>query len=177
MHYWVDLHGFRYHCYDNIVRTRNISECMLVLAVCLVTVLEFFRVDVGDAKGERSPCHPERAAEKSLYIMLSESRRTFVCGRAGTTYVRSSRRPADTTLSCSRLTVRRSATSAANCSGILPTLRRIYDRLRFNRYCQPIRQCRVEMSPPREYVAEEEFIMPQQLAPSRKIYPTPLNFA
>ena len=34
---WVDLqsgHGLR--CYDNITRRRNVSECMLVLALCLV---------------------------------------------------------------------------------------------------------------------------------------------
>jgi len=36
VHYWADLqsvHGFR--CYDNIARTRNVSECS-VLALCLV---------------------------------------------------------------------------------------------------------------------------------------------
>jgi len=42
MHYWADLqlvHGLRY--YGNITRTRNVSEYMLVLAVCLV-LLTFF---------------------------------------------------------------------------------------------------------------------------------------
>jgi len=37
VHYWADLqsvHGLR--CCGNITRTRNISEYMLVLAVCLV---------------------------------------------------------------------------------------------------------------------------------------------
>ena len=37
VHYWADLqsgHGLR--CYDNISRTRNVSEYMLVLALCLV---------------------------------------------------------------------------------------------------------------------------------------------
>ena len=37
VHYWADLqsvHGLR--CYGNITRTRNVSEYMLVLAVCLV---------------------------------------------------------------------------------------------------------------------------------------------
>jgi len=37
VHYWADLqsmHGFR--CYGNITRTRNVSEYMLVLALCLV---------------------------------------------------------------------------------------------------------------------------------------------
>jgi len=36
VHYWVDLqsvHGLR--CYGNITRTRNVSEYMLVLALCL----------------------------------------------------------------------------------------------------------------------------------------------
>ena len=38
-HYWADLqsvHGLR--CYGNITRTRNVSECMLVLALCLVII-------------------------------------------------------------------------------------------------------------------------------------------
>ena len=37
VHYWADLesvHGLR--CYGNIKRTRNVSEYMLVLALCLV---------------------------------------------------------------------------------------------------------------------------------------------
>jgi len=37
VHYWADLqsvHGLR--CYGNIMRTQNVSEYMLVLAVCLV---------------------------------------------------------------------------------------------------------------------------------------------
>jgi len=39
--YWADLqsvHGLRW--YDNITRTRNVSEHMLVLALCLVRVLQ-----------------------------------------------------------------------------------------------------------------------------------------
>jgi len=39
VHYWADLesvHGLR--CYGNITRTRNVSEYMLVLALCLVVV-------------------------------------------------------------------------------------------------------------------------------------------
>jgi len=38
VHYWADLqsvHGLR--CYGNITRTRNVSEYMLVLALCLVS--------------------------------------------------------------------------------------------------------------------------------------------
>ena len=35
VHYWADLHGLR--CYGNITRTRNVSEYMFVLAVCLVS--------------------------------------------------------------------------------------------------------------------------------------------
>jgi len=37
VHYWADMqsgHGLR--CYGNVTRTRNVSEYMLVLAVCLV---------------------------------------------------------------------------------------------------------------------------------------------
>ena len=37
VHYWADLqsvHGLR--CYGNITRTRNVSEYMIVLALCLV---------------------------------------------------------------------------------------------------------------------------------------------
>ena len=30
------MHGF--HCYGNITRTRNVSEYMLVLALCLVVI-------------------------------------------------------------------------------------------------------------------------------------------
>jgi len=39
VHYWADLqsvHGLR--CYGNITRTQNVSEYMLVLALCLVVV-------------------------------------------------------------------------------------------------------------------------------------------
>jgi len=41
VHYWADLqlvHGLR--CYGNITRTRNVSEYMLVLAICLVSYVE-----------------------------------------------------------------------------------------------------------------------------------------
>ena len=40
VHYWADLqsvHGLR--CYGNITRTQNVSEYMLVLALCLVVVV------------------------------------------------------------------------------------------------------------------------------------------
>ena len=39
VHHWADLqsvHGLR--CYGNITRTRNVSEYMVVLALCLVVV-------------------------------------------------------------------------------------------------------------------------------------------
>jgi len=42
VHYWADLqsvHGLR--CYGNIIRTRNVSEYMRVIAVCLVDVITF----------------------------------------------------------------------------------------------------------------------------------------
>ena len=40
VHYWADLqsvHGLR--CYGNISRTRNVSKCMLVLALWLVAII------------------------------------------------------------------------------------------------------------------------------------------
>jgi len=40
VHYWADLqsvHGLR--CYGNITRTGNVSEYMLVLALCLVVIV------------------------------------------------------------------------------------------------------------------------------------------
>ena len=37
MHYWADLQSVHeLRCYGNIMRTRNVSEYMLVLALCLV---------------------------------------------------------------------------------------------------------------------------------------------
>jgi len=39
VHYWADLqpvHGLR--CYGNVTRTRNVSEYMLVLALCVFAV-------------------------------------------------------------------------------------------------------------------------------------------
>jgi len=44
VHYWADLqsrHGLR--CYGNVTRTRNVSENMLVLALCLVSVFYLAR--------------------------------------------------------------------------------------------------------------------------------------
>jgi len=39
VHYWADLQSVdRLRCYDNITRTRNVSENMLVLALCLVSL-------------------------------------------------------------------------------------------------------------------------------------------
>jgi len=39
VHYWADLQSVhRLRCYDNITRTRNVSEYMLVLALCLVYI-------------------------------------------------------------------------------------------------------------------------------------------
>ena len=43
--YWADLqsvHGFR--CYGNITQTQNVSEYMLVLAVCLVTLVSLYLI-------------------------------------------------------------------------------------------------------------------------------------
>jgi len=48
VHYWADLqsgHGLR--CYGNITRTRNVSEYMLVLALCLVKWFWWPTVDDG----------------------------------------------------------------------------------------------------------------------------------
>jgi len=39
VHYWADLQSVhRLRCYDDITRTQNVSEYMLVLCVCLVKV-------------------------------------------------------------------------------------------------------------------------------------------
>ena len=46
VHYWADLesvHGLR--CYGNIKRTRNVSEYMLVLALCLIHMV--YGISVG----------------------------------------------------------------------------------------------------------------------------------
>ena len=41
MHHWADLQSVRgLRCYGNITRTRNVSEYMLVLAVCLVVYID-----------------------------------------------------------------------------------------------------------------------------------------
>jgi len=56
VHYWVDLqsvHGLR--CYGNITRTRNVSEYMLVFAVCLVKACNAERVDSVDVRSENDP--------------------------------------------------------------------------------------------------------------------------
>jgi len=39
VHYWADLQsGYEWRCCSNIMRTRNVSEYMLVLALCLVVI-------------------------------------------------------------------------------------------------------------------------------------------
>ena len=47
VHHWADLqlvHGLR--CYGNITRTRNVSEYMLVLALCLVEIMVIHTNDI-----------------------------------------------------------------------------------------------------------------------------------
>jgi len=40
VHYWADLQSMHeLCCYGNIMRTQNVSEYMLVLALCLVSTL------------------------------------------------------------------------------------------------------------------------------------------
>jgi len=40
VHYWADLQSVHVlRCYGNITQTRNVSEYMLVLALCLVIVV------------------------------------------------------------------------------------------------------------------------------------------
>ena len=42
MHYWADMQSVHeLRCYDNITRTRNISEYMLVLTLCLVCFVSY----------------------------------------------------------------------------------------------------------------------------------------
>jgi len=44
VHYWADLQSrHRLHCCDNITRMRNVSEYMLVLALCLFEVSKVLR--------------------------------------------------------------------------------------------------------------------------------------
>jgi len=56
VHYWADLqsvHGLR--CYGNITRTRNVSEYILVLALCLVVycrVQEDFIAQTASSDGD-----------------------------------------------------------------------------------------------------------------------------
>jgi len=63
VHYWADLqsvHGLR--CYGNITRTRNVSEYMLVLALCLVCFccvrFSFFNTTPTDWLGRTSSKWP-----------------------------------------------------------------------------------------------------------------------
>ena len=45
VHYWADLQSVhRLRCYGNITRTRNVSEKMLVLALCIVTLVSLLSV-------------------------------------------------------------------------------------------------------------------------------------
>jgi len=48
VHYWADLQSSVYglRCYGSITRTRNVSEYMLVLALCLVKEVKQFKLDV-----------------------------------------------------------------------------------------------------------------------------------
>jgi len=40
VHYWADLQSVHWlHCYGNITQTPNVSEYMIVLALCLVTIV------------------------------------------------------------------------------------------------------------------------------------------
>ena len=40
VHYWANLQSvYGLHCYGNITRTRNVSEYVLVLALCLVVIV------------------------------------------------------------------------------------------------------------------------------------------
>jgi len=40
VHYWADLQSVQgLRCYGNITRTRNVNECMLALALCLVALV------------------------------------------------------------------------------------------------------------------------------------------
>jgi len=55
VHYWADLqsvHGL--HCCGNKTRTRNVSEYMLVLALCLVVIVVVVASVVGVVGGVNS---------------------------------------------------------------------------------------------------------------------------
>jgi len=77
VHYWTDLqsaHGLR--CYGNIMQTRNVSEYMLVLALCLVC----------DSDGD-TPTLPWELLYADDLIVIAESEeeltKSFIDGRTG----------------------------------------------------------------------------------------------
>jgi len=83
-HYWADLqsvHGLR--CCGNITRTRNVSECMLVLALCLVVVALVVCLFVivgcggGRADGQTAAEVGERVTGRSLESSAQNAHRTF----------------------------------------------------------------------------------------------------
>jgi len=69
VHYWADLqsmHGLR--CYGNITRTRNVSEYMLVLALCLVLPLFSLCKDCG-----RPECSLSQTTVHCSWYVLSHT--------------------------------------------------------------------------------------------------------
>jgi len=48
VHYWANLQsGHGLHCYGNITRMRNVSEYVLVLAVCLLPIVFLYSILIG----------------------------------------------------------------------------------------------------------------------------------
>jgi len=67
VHYWTDLQSRRgLRCYGNITRTRNVSEYMLVLALCPLCVSPIFPACLADNNDVASsePCPSVRARVK-----------------------------------------------------------------------------------------------------------------
>ena len=74
VHYWADLqsvHGLR--CYGNITRTRNVSEYVLVLALCLVVVYD--NDDDENSNNEFTDNQPTRSLNKEQRTARKQRRR------------------------------------------------------------------------------------------------------
>jgi len=75
VHYWADLQsGHELRCCGNITRTRNVSECMPVIALCLVAngcwqKYEQSRDDVYAAMSADATCRGLRSARDAQFLM------------------------------------------------------------------------------------------------------------
>jgi len=68
VHYWEDLlSGHRLRCYGNITRSRNVSEYMLVLAICIVICLQHVRRDAARCAGLSATAGPCQYRKKHVW--------------------------------------------------------------------------------------------------------------